>query len=366
MNRRKLALLIALSVLLIVLAAVTATTAWEVLGAGYEVAGDGVSLVMLLLFLTYADAELVLFLREKFEGEKKGSISRKVVLLYLLMLLLLIFIGIAYFGAHRGTTETVDSLRDGDVSSIPPEMEEEILLPQIPILDDYISSSPQAEEEYVPKETKDDSLPMNDEVEKESISEDWVSHGDDEKIQDSDVVAERESGESDIVGKTMASDTSKAEESDESEVLMTSSEDIDTTGEAMTPQVSEIDEPDGSEVLMPSSEDEAGVEEMKGETEEVRVPSAPMMYYIPRLYEVEPPSAPEFLSEPSSFLYEPYEQPKWEDDDFWSSFYIAGETELELIEGIYYFDLYVNENYSGQITTYIDSENNLSIATEEL
>ena len=41
MNRRKLALLIALSVLLIVLAAVTATTAWEVLGAGYEVAGDG-------------------------------------------------------------------------------------------------------------------------------------------------------------------------------------------------------------------------------------------------------------------------------------------------------------------------------------
>ena len=40
MNRRKLALLIALSVLLIVLAAVTATTAWEVLGAGYEVAGD--------------------------------------------------------------------------------------------------------------------------------------------------------------------------------------------------------------------------------------------------------------------------------------------------------------------------------------
>ena len=127
MNRRKLALLIALSVLLIVLAAVTATTAWEVLGAGYEVAGDGVSLAMLLLFLTYADAELVLFLREKFEGEKKGSISRKVVLLYLLMLLLLIFIGIAYFGAHRGTTETVDSLRDGDVSSIPPEMEEEIL-----------------------------------------------------------------------------------------------------------------------------------------------------------------------------------------------------------------------------------------------
>ena len=147
MNRRKLALLIALSVLLIVLAAVTATTAWEVLGAGYEVAGDGVSLVMLLLFLTYADAELVLFLREKFEGEKKGSISRKVVLLYLLMLLLLIFIGIAYFGAHRGTTETVDSLREGDVSSIPPEMEEE-LLPQ-----DLIEEEKKTGEEESSEET---------------------------------------------------------------------------------------------------------------------------------------------------------------------------------------------------------------------
>ena len=364
MDKKKIALLLALSVLLVFLAAGTVWTAFEVVRGEYDVAGDGVSLIMLLAFLTYADSELVLFLREKFEGEEKGSTARGVVLIYLVMAALLIVVGIICFSGSRN--EEVESLGEGGPYSIPPEMDEEILLPQIPILDDYISSSPQAEEEYVPKETKDDSLPMNDEVEKESISEDWVSHGDDEKIQDSDVVTEEESGESDIVGKTMASDKSKAEESDESEVLMTSSEDIDTTGEAMTPQVSEIDEPDGSEVLMPSSEDEAGVEEMKGETEEVRVPSAPMMYYIPRLYEVEPPSAPEFLTEPSSFLYEPYEQPKWEDDDFWSSFYIAGETELELIEGIYYFDLYVNENYSGQITTYIDSENNLSIATEEL
>ena len=196
MDKKKIALLLALSVLLVFLAAGTVWTAFEVVRGEYDVAGNGVSLIMLLAFLTYADSELVLFLREKFEGEEKGSTARGVVLIYLVMAALLIVVGIICFSGSRNVE--VESLGEGGPYSIPPEMDEEILLPQIPILDDYISSSPQAEEEYVPKETKDDSLPMNDEGEKESISEDWVSHGDDEKIQDSDVVAERESGESDI------------------------------------------------------------------------------------------------------------------------------------------------------------------------
>lgn len=345
MNRRKLALLIALSVLLIVLAAVTATTAWEVLGAGYEVAGDGVSLVMLLLFLTYADAELVLFLREKFEGEKKGSISRKVVLLYLLMLLLLIFIGIAYFGAHRGTTETVDSLRDGDVSSIPPEMEEEIL-PQ-----DLIEEEKTGEEESSVETPIGEGTPYEDPEEQEEA-----------------VVEEEEETLS-----VVSDDAEQVEE--EKDTIPAGEESMEEEGKTITP----------------------------GDMEEIRVPSTPeILYYIPRLYEVVPPSVPElsvssselvdipvpevpsisvassevreipvpsvpsFSLEPSAFLYEPYEQPKWEDEDFWDTFYIAGETELLLMEGLYYFDLYVNENLTGQITTYIDAENNLSVSTAEL
>lgn len=374
MDKKKIALLLALSVLLVFLAAGTVWTAFEVVRGEYEVAGDGVSLIMLLAFLTYADSELVLFLREKFEGEEKGSTARGVVLIYLVMAALLIVVGIICFSGSRN--EEVESLGEGGPYSIPPEMDEEILLPQIPILDDYISSSSQAEEEYAPEKTKADSLPMNDEVEKESISEDWVSHGDDEKIQDSDVVAERESGESDIVGEMIASQVYEIDEPDESEVLIPSSEEIGTTEETMASQVPEIDEPDESEILIPSSEDEAGVEEMKGETEEVRVPSAPMMYYIPRLYEVTLPLCPE-LSVTSSHMVETTE--KYEDEyipvpsiygdeseeDFWASFYIAGEDELSYESGIYYMNLYVNDQLYGTIETFLDGDN-LSLKSEEL
>ena len=39
-----------------------------------------------------------------------------------------------------------------------------------------------------------------------------------------------------------------------------------------------------------------------------------------------------------------------EEADFWADFYIAGEDELELADGIYYMDLYINEMYTGDIT----------------
>ena len=39
-----------------------------------------------------------------------------------------------------------------------------------------------------------------------------------------------------------------------------------------------------------------------------------------------------------------------EEADFWADFYIAGEDELELADGIYYMDLYLNEMYTGDIT----------------
>lgn len=347
MNRRKLALLIALSVLLIVLAAVTATTAWEVLGAGYEVAGDGVSLVMLLLFLTYADAELVLFLREKFEGEKKGSISRKVVLLYLLMLLLLIFIGIAYFGAHRGTTETVDSLREGDVSSIPPEMEEE-LLPQ-----DLIEEEKTGEEESSEETLIGEGTPYEEPEEQEET-----------------VVEEEEETLS-----VVSDDAEQVEE--EKDTIPAGEESMEEEGKTITP----------------------------GDMEEIRVPSTPeILYYIPRLYEVVPPSVPE-LSVSSSELVDipvpevpsinvassevreipvpsspslevsnqdvvdviPVTTP-WGDEseeDFWATFYIAGEDELLYESGVYYMNLYVNDQLYGTIETYLDGSL-LSIKTSEL
>ena len=52
-----------------------------------------------------------------------------------------------------------------------------------------------------------------------------------------------------------------------------------------------------------------------------------------------------------------------EEADFWATFYIAGEDELELEDGTYYMDLSINENYTGPITVYVqDGEPSLSVA----
>lgn len=57
------------------------------------------------------------------------------------------------------------------------------------------------------------------------------------------------------------------------------------------------------------------------------------------------PPAPT-LDVPFAFTYE--SSPVAEEDDFWADFYIQGE-ELILADGIYYFDLYVNDRHAGII-----------------
>lgn len=54
-----------------------------------------------------------------------------------------------------------------------------------------------------------------------------------------------------------------------------------------------------------------------------------------------------------------------EEADFWADFYIAGEDELELADGIYYMDLYINDNYTGYIETIIE-DGAASIHSDEL
>lgn len=54
-----------------------------------------------------------------------------------------------------------------------------------------------------------------------------------------------------------------------------------------------------------------------------------------------------------------------EEADFWADFYIAGEDELELADGIYYMDLYVNDSLYGEITTLVQN-GKLSIFGSEL
>lgn len=55
-----------------------------------------------------------------------------------------------------------------------------------------------------------------------------------------------------------------------------------------------------------------------------------------------------------AYLYEPYVSQYAFDDDFWADFYVQGEDELVLEDGIYYMGLYVNGSYIGVITTLLD------------
>lgn len=80
------------------------------------------------------------------------------------------------------------------------------------------------------------------------------------------------------------------------------------------------------------------------------VPTAPTLTNTAKLEEPRVPSAPS-LSNTAELVEETavYEAPRWEDDDFWSTFYIAGQDDLELEDGVYYFDLYVNDEYTSEI-----------------
>lgn len=50
-----------------------------------------------------------------------------------------------------------------------------------------------------------------------------------------------------------------------------------------------------------------------------------------------------------------YKGNRWDDEDFWSTFYIAGEEEFVLADGIYYMDLHINGENVGTIETEIVS-----------
>ena len=336
MNRKKLALLIALSVLLIVLASLTATTAWEVLGAGYEVAGDGVSLVMLLFFLTYADAELVLFLREKFEGEKKENLSRKIFVIYLLMFLLLIIIGILYFGANRSADDSVDYLREEESYSIPPEMEGDNLLPQ-----DLIEETGE------------------DEITDESLKEEGTPFIEDEKT---------------VAEETLSEVSEETEQVEEEKIIPAGEESMDE-GKIIISKMEEVKVPSKPEILyyiprlyetVPPTMPKLSV---SSELKEIKIPEVPTLNVTTsELREVEVPSLPNIrVSNQETLDVIPVSTP-WGDEseeDFWATFYIAGEDELLYESGIYYMNLYVNDQLYGTIETYLEGDV-LSLSSREL
>ena len=88
---------------------------------------------------------------------------------------------------------------------------------------------------------------------------------------------------------------------------------------------------------------------------EAKIPSAPSIIEPNAIIseEAEPAITPEPVKETSNDDFFSGLSP--EEADFWADFYIAGEDELELADGIYYMDLYVNDNYLGRISTEVIS-----------
>ena len=86
---------------------------------------------------------------------------------------------------------------------------------------------------------------------------------------------------------------------------------------------------------------------------EAKLPSAPSLIEPNAIIseEAEPAITPEPVKETSNDDFFSGLSP--EEADFWADFYIAGEDELELADGIYYMDLYINEMYTGDITVSI-------------
>lgn len=373
MDRKKVALLLALSVLLVFLVSGTAWTAHEVLASAYESAGDGVSLLALLAFLSYADAELILFLREKFEKEKKSSSIRGTVLIYLVMMALLVAVGILFFMPEE-RDEITESLGEGGSYSIPPEPEEEILLPQIPLLDAAVKGGLAAEAEKMLPVSIEQSIsdPLEDAV------EETASGASDDATKSEETAKEEE----ETPFKDVENVSSHADAVEESPVM----ESIDESERIPSASAEEEgEEKHDSQVLLSTAEEKVEDEGEEVVVDSIRVPEKPMMYYIPRLYEVTPPSVPSLIVKestiveieiPSAPLFKEevnaYLVDEEEDvfadaslDDFWASFYIAGEDDLTLEDGIYYMTLFVNDSETGSITVYAEN-GEVSLLSSEL
>lgn len=154
-----------------------------------------------------------------------------------------------------------------------------------------------------------------------------------------------------------------------SEILITERDD-----EIMIPSVPEVfgmvrDVDRESEVSIPSEPEVFGlIRDAKNTEEPVVIPSVPEMFGVIREVEKEsePEVAPEVIPVDESEIIDIYEptRPDLLDDDFWSTFYIAGNDEFILSDGLYYMDLLINGENVGTIATLIEG-GKASISSEE-
>ena len=189
-----------------------------------------------------------------------------------------------------------------------------------------------AEDQTMPEESESILLGYEDEQEDAGTGEDAAPVAEYEKVKtleepdaDVNVPDEIKKVSSDNLGEANADgvsleDASSIEESAEAE------------NEPTVIHTAEIDAETGNEVSRQASPD-------------VEITS-PLIPEKPSILAVN-------VMEDSEVVY--YQPPRWEDDDFWSTFYIAGSENLVLSDGLYYMTLVINNESVGTIETLIEN-----------
>ncbi len=189
-----------------------------------------------------------------------------------------------------------------------------------------------AEDQTMPEESESILLGYEDEQEDAGTGEDAAPVAEYEKVKtleepdaDVNVPDEIKKVSSDNLGEANADgvsleDASSIEESAEAE------------NEPTVIHTAEIDAETGNEVSRQASPD-------------VEITS-PLIPEKPSILAVN-------VMEDSEVVY--YQPPRWEDDDFWSTFYIAGSEDLVLADGLYYMTLVINNESVGTIETLIEN-----------
>lgn len=104
--------------------------------------------------------------------------------------------------------------------------------------------------------------------------------------------------------------------------------------------VSDAAQAEEADSASPDAFEENTEEYADDDTRPVLIPDKPSMLAV------------SVMEDPEVIYYQP---PRWEDDDFWSTFYIAGSENLVLADGLYYMTLAINNESVGTIETLIEN-----------
>ena len=211
------------------------------------------------------------------------------------------------------------------------------------------------DESPVKEEIQDESEPSSAETE----AEDSVPAPEEIIIEQEPIIEEPDAEETDTepVAETVIDEPVSAEEPSEPVVTEEPAEEapVSTVSEAV------IEEEPEAVIVEPVSAEVPEEERSEPVVTEEPVEETPISTVSEEAIEED-----EITSETSEFAADDFFAGLSEDEAaFWADFYIAGEEDLELADGTYYMDLYVNDSYMDSIDVLMENGNG-SVSAQEL